>query len=56
MLLPSGNDSMMSMVACPNLEYVYASNNLITLKKDDKTTINDHINQFDTTRLWGQLQ
>jgi hypothetical protein len=30
-----------------NLEYVRASNNLTNLKKDEKTTINDHINKFE---------
>jgi reverse transcriptase-like protein/integrase-like protein/Pol polyprotein/LTR polyprotein gag-polypeptide-like protein len=30
-----------------NLEYVRASNELTTLKKDDKTTINDHIDKFE---------
>src|SRR5271170_4100957 len=33
---------------CPsNLEYVHASNDFINLKKDEKTTINDHINKFE---------
>src|SRR5271170_1316997 len=30
-----------------NLEYVRASNDLANLKKDEKTTINDHINKFE---------
>ena len=30
-----------------NLEYVRASNDLTNLKKDEKTTINDHINKFE---------
>jgi len=30
-----------------NLEYVRASNYLTNLKKDEKTTINDHINKFE---------
>src|SRR5271168_5158400 len=30
-----------------NLEYVCASNDLTNLKKDEKTTINDHINKFE---------
>ena len=30
-----------------NLEYIRASNNLANLKKDEKTTINDHINKFE---------
>jgi hypothetical protein len=30
-----------------NLEYVRASNDLTNLKKDEKTTINDHINRFE---------
>ena len=30
-----------------NLEYVRASNDLALLKKDDKTSINDHINRFE---------
>jgi hypothetical protein len=34
--------------SCPsNLEYVRASNDLANLKKDEKTTINDHINKFE---------
>jgi hypothetical protein len=30
-----------------NLEYVRASNDITNLKKDDKTTINEHINRFE---------
>jgi gag-polypeptide of LTR copia-type len=30
-----------------NLEYIRASNELILLKKDEKTSINDHINKFE---------
>src|SRR5271169_6864804 len=30
-----------------NLEYVRASNDLANLKKDEKTTVNDHINKFE---------
>src|SRR5271155_601675 len=30
-----------------NLEYVHAFNDLTNLKKDEKTTINDHINKFE---------
>ena len=47
MLLPSGNDSTMNMARSSNLEYVRASNDITNLKKDEKTTINDHINKFE---------
>src|SRR5436190_22477203 len=30
-----------------NLEYVGASNDLANLKKNDKTSMNDHINRFE---------
>src|SRR5579859_6095309 len=30
-----------------NLEYIRATNDLATLKRDEKTTINDHINKFE---------